>query len=246
MFDLQAFLQAESRRSLGEAIRQTFGSSLGARSFLLVGGAPARSGRISPIVVAADFPQSVMAQLHANPLCENIPLMNEWLQHERPICQQLDKMRARALSPAVNQMRRQGCHSLAGHGCFDLRGSSAIFLLLVDLPDSQMSNAAPLLQLALPLIQASLGTMRYRSRMKYYEEKSALSAREAEVLKYARHGMTNKEISSTMGLSFSTIKNHMAKIARKLGVKNRAASVAAASSNNLLASNFGESTIAPR
>ncbi|MCA3148781.1 MAG: hypothetical protein ING18_06810 [Burkholderiales bacterium] len=187
-----------------------------------------------------------MAQLHANPLCENIPLMNEWLQHERPICQQLDKMRARALSPAVNQMRRQGCHSLAGHGCFDLRGSSAIFLLLVDLPDSQMSNAAPLLQLALPLIQASLGTMRYRSRMKYYEEKSALSAREAEVLKYARHGMTNKEISSTMGLSFSTIKNHMAKIARKLGVKNRAASVAAASSNNLLASNFGESTIAPR
>jgi DNA-binding NarL/FixJ family response regulator len=58
--------------------------------------------------------------------------------------------------------------------------------------------------------------------------------------------MTNKEISSTMGLSFSTIKNHMAKIARKLGVKNRAASVAAASSNNLLASNFGESTIAPR
>ena len=128
MFDLQAFLQAESRRSLGEAIRQTLGSSLGARSFLLVGGAPARSGRISPIVVAADFPQSVMAQLHANPLCENIPLMNEWLQHERPICQQLDKMRSRALSPAVNQMRPallgQLGHHLLGCTCWGGAGTA--------------------------------------------------------------------------------------------------------------------------
>lgn len=244
MQGLQSFLQAQSRRSLGEAIRHTFGHALGAKSFLLVGGAPHSTGHISPIVAAADFPQTVLAQLHASAHSESVPLMNEWIEHQCPITMKLDKMRPHAMSPVVSQMQRHGCHNLAVHGCFDLRGSSAVFLVLVNLPESQLPDAAPLLQVALPLIQASLGSMRHRSRMKYYEEKSALSAREAEVLKYARHGMTNREISTTMGLSFSTIKNHMANIARKLGVKNRAASVATASTQNMLFSRFGDSTIA--
>lgn len=244
MLNLQVLLQAESRRSLGEAVRQVFCEQLGAQAFLLVGGAPLSNGRIAPIVVSANFTQSVLAELHATAQIHSVPLMEEWLNHQFPMTLTLENTHPRALSPITQVMKENGARTLATHGCFDLRGSSAIYLVLVNVPDSQMINASSSLQVSLPLMQAALGAMRHRSRKKHYDEVNALSTREAEVLQYARKGMTNRQISELMGLSFSTIKNHMANIARKLGVKNRTASVAA-TSQNFLVSRFGDSTIPP-
>lgn len=53
-----------------------------------------------------------------------------------------------------------------------------------------------------------------------------LSPREMEVLKHVSKGMTNKEISSQLGISFETVRNHLRHIYEKLHVRCRAEAVA--------------------
>jgi DNA-binding NarL/FixJ family response regulator len=49
----------------------------------------------------------------------------------------------------------------------------------------------------------------------------ALSPREKDILSQLLGGLSNKEISATLGISDKTVKNHLWKIYRKLGVENR-------------------------
>ena len=48
-----------------------------------------------------------------------------------------------------------------------------------------------------------------------------LSAREREVVENLLSGMTNREIAERLGISERTVKNHLWRIYRKLGVENR-------------------------
>lgn len=50
----------------------------------------------------------------------------------------------------------------------------------------------------------------------------SLSAREVEVLQQVANGRSNKEIGTLLGLSASTVKSHLARIARKVGTGDRA------------------------
>lgn len=48
-----------------------------------------------------------------------------------------------------------------------------------------------------------------------------LSPREMEILEHVTHGMSNKEIAFTLGISHQTVKNHMTSILRKLRKDDR-------------------------
>jgi DNA-binding NarL/FixJ family response regulator len=48
-----------------------------------------------------------------------------------------------------------------------------------------------------------------------------LSGREADVLHLVAHGWTNKEIAHRLRLELQTVKNHVGRILRKLGVRSR-------------------------
>jgi DNA-binding NarL/FixJ family response regulator len=48
-----------------------------------------------------------------------------------------------------------------------------------------------------------------------------LSTREMEVLACVTHGLSNKEIATTLAISHQTVKNHVTSILRKLGVEDR-------------------------
>lgn len=52
-----------------------------------------------------------------------------------------------------------------------------------------------------------------------------LTAREREILRLLSDGLTAREIGETLGLSPRTIEGHVAKILRKLGVRNRVEAV---------------------
>jgi DNA-binding CsgD family transcriptional regulator len=54
-----------------------------------------------------------------------------------------------------------------------------------------------------------------------------LSAREAEILALVAAGMSNPQIAARLGLSVLTVKSHLARMAHRLGVGDRAAMVAA-------------------
>jgi two-component system nitrate/nitrite response regulator NarL len=51
---------------------------------------------------------------------------------------------------------------------------------------------------------------------------AALTARELEVLTLVAQGLADKRIALVLGLSFHTVRNHVRKIMRKLGVGKRA------------------------
>jgi DNA-binding CsgD family transcriptional regulator len=48
-----------------------------------------------------------------------------------------------------------------------------------------------------------------------------LTAAEAQVVSYAVRGLTNKEIARQLGKSAMTVRNQLAGVYRKLGVKSR-------------------------
>jgi len=54
-----------------------------------------------------------------------------------------------------------------------------------------------------------------------------LTTRELEVVRHLRSGLSNKEIASELGIGLATVKNHVHNILNKLGVRTRAAVVAA-------------------
>lgn len=53
-----------------------------------------------------------------------------------------------------------------------------------------------------------------------------LSTREREIIKWVSDGKTNDEIAGILGISSFTVKNHVSRIFRKLGVTNRTEAVA--------------------
>ncbi|GAC1415499.1 MAG: response regulator transcription factor [Acidobacteriaceae bacterium] len=53
--------------------------------------------------------------------------------------------------------------------------------------------------------------------------KPAFTARELEVLKLLRDGRPNREIASSLGIDESTVKAHLGRLMRKVGVSNRIA-----------------------
>ena len=61
-----------------------------------------------------------------------------------------------------------------------------------------------------------------------------LTRREIEMLQYAAHGCSNKEIADLCFISSTTVKAHFRNIMRKLEVKNRTKAVALANSYGLL------------
>ena len=61
-----------------------------------------------------------------------------------------------------------------------------------------------------------------------------LTQRESEVLKQLAHGLTNKEIGQSLGISYETVKEHVQHILRKIGVNDRTQAAVWAVRKNLV------------
>jgi DNA-binding CsgD family transcriptional regulator len=66
-------------------------------------------------------------------------------------------------------------------------------------------------------------SMKYRilSNIEIEYGRAAVSMREREIMIQLLEGKTNREISQTLGISEKTVKNHLWRLYRKLGVENR-------------------------
>jgi len=105
------------------------------------------------------------------------------------------------------------------HGSGPLAGGGSAVVLL-GLPAAAGFREAWLLQLLLPYLHLAL------QRIATPAQAPAVSPRQAEILQWLREGKNNEEIGRQLGISPLTVKNHLQRLYRQLGVSNRAHAVA--------------------
>jgi DNA-binding CsgD family transcriptional regulator len=117
-----------------------------------------------------------------------------------------------------------------GHGL--IHGSGALAMggnafVLLGLPGAAGPREGALLQLLLPYLH--LAAQRIATAALAPSPLPAVSPRQAEILQWLREGKSNEEIGRLLGISALTVKNHLQRLYRQLGVNNRAHAVARSS-----------------
>ncbi|NGZ88014.1 LuxR C-terminal-related transcriptional regulator [Duganella aceris] len=131
-----------------------------------------------------------------------------------------------ALAPFLGELRELGMENLLIRGTERLPGG-ATFFVLFGLPHRPRPRHAYFLELLLPYLHMGLqrvGGSQARTRAAALAR--PVSAREAEILHWVREGKSNEEIGLILGISGLTVKNHLQRLYRLLGVSNRAHAIA--------------------
>ena len=123
-------------------------------------------------------------------------------------------------------MQTPDLNHLVTHGFCDNNTSISTLVIYggINAPINNVTSC--LLQLLMPSIHCALVKVHANSfdRRSYVNQnaiENPITKRELEVLRWVYKGKTNWEISSILGISHTTVKNHVQNIIRKLGVENR-------------------------
>lgn len=132
------------------------------------------------------------------------------------------------LAPCAPLLRASGFDNALVHGCIPPGGSGSVFALL-GMPPHPRARDGYLLQLLLPYLH--LACLRLPAAPAFASSAQtplarSLSARERTILERIRDGRTNEEVALQLGISALTVKNHLQRVYRVLGVGNRAHAVA--------------------
>lgn len=119
--------------------------------------------------------------------------------------------------PLALQAGAMGHGLLHGSGPLACGGSAVV---LLGMPAAAAVREAWLLQLLLPYLHLAL------QRIATAVPAPAVSPRQAEILQWLREGKSNEQIGRLLGISPLTVKNHLQRLYRQLGVSNRAHAVA--------------------
>ncbi|HJU99839.1 MAG TPA: LuxR C-terminal-related transcriptional regulator [Burkholderiaceae bacterium] len=134
-----------------------------------------------------------------------------------------------SLQPFQAELHQCGMDNALVHGTERLPGGASCFVLL-GLPHAARARQAYFLALLLPYLHlswqnVSAGVLTGAARTDGPLARP-VSAREAEVLYWVREGKSNDEIGQLLGISGLTVKNHLQRLYRLLGVSNRAHAIA--------------------
>lgn len=135
-----------------------------------------------------------------------------------------------SLLPFHRELAGCGYHNVLLHGTGALAGGGTVFALF-GMPMTPGPRHAWFLALLLPHLHLALvrlarpappGSGQPASRAGARQ----LSTREAEIVGWLREGKRNDEIGDLLGISSLTVKNHLQRIYKRLGVRNRVEAVA--------------------
>lgn len=144
-----------------------------------------------------------------------------------------------ALTAFAGELRALGLDNLLAHGTRPLPGGASFFVLF-GLPQRAHARQARFLTLLLPQLHLMLEHLAQqaapaRAAGGLDRPVRPLSAREAQILHWVREGKSNDEIGQLLGISGLTVKNHLQRVYRLLGVSNRAHAIARGAALRLLA-----------
>lgn len=131
------------------------------------------------------------------------------------------------LAACRDLLRRSAFENALVHGSAPVDGTATVFVLL-GLPFRPGKRHGYFLQLLLPYLHMALLRLPFAAdvRPDKTAPERALSAREVAILERVREGRTNEEVARSLGISALTVKNHLQRVYRVLGVANRAHAVA--------------------
>lgn len=132
------------------------------------------------------------------------------------------------LAACRDLLRRSAFENALVHGSAPVDGTATVFVLL-GLPFRPGNRHGYFLQLLLPYLHMALLRMPFAAadtRPGRAAPERTLSAREVAILEWVREGRTNEEVALALGISALTVKNHLQRVYRVLGVANRAHAVA--------------------
>ncbi|WP_377703840.1 LuxR C-terminal-related transcriptional regulator [Pseudoduganella sp. UC29_71] len=121
------------------------------------------------------------------------------------------------------ELLRLGLDNVLLHGSGALPGGSTCFALF-GMPQRPGPRQAYFLELLLPHLHFAL--LRLDAAPAAAPAERAVSRREMEILHWVREGKSNTEVGQILGISGLTVKNHLQRIYRTLGVSNRTQAVA--------------------
>lgn len=146
-----------------------------------------------------------------------------------PAVDTADGSALQSATPFRAELRALGFNNLALHATSRLPGGSSVFVLL-GLPQRPHARHAYFLALLLPhlhLMVQHLAQWRAACAIASVTVLTRpVSAREMEILHWVREGKTNDEIGQILGISGLTVKNHLQRLYRLLGVSNRTHAIA--------------------
>jgi transcriptional regulator EpsA len=124
-----------------------------------------------------------------------------------------------------DDVRRAGFDHALVHGTGPTSAGRSVFLLF-GLAQRPTARHAYFLELLLPHLHLALGRLPVARTSVDGAPARPLSARETEIIGWLRAGKSNDEMGRLLGISALTVKNHLQRIYRTLGVNNRAHALA--------------------
>lgn len=128
----------------------------------------------------------------------------------------------------------KGMRSSIIHGISDERGRHDCLYVMFSSQSKQDQMSCDAMQTLLPYLDTALRQVAHLPRQHARPEPQTatvassderLSAREVEIMSRVRQGKTNSEIAQILDISSFTVKNHLQRIFKKLGVFNRTQAV---------------------
>lgn len=184
-------------------------------------------------VMGCNFPDEYVKALQRPDGLTSSPIIAKWMKEQQPIlfepeCEEIVKT---APPGWLENFHRFGLRNLAAHGLCDVDSHTASYFSFSCIPGPLSQRHAYLLKLLVPHLHVALTRVVSDPRFKKKIASTTqinLSPREKEVLQWMSSGKSNWEIAQVVGLSESTIKNHVHHILCKLHTATRAQAVAKA------------------
>lgn len=225
---LSTLSQIHTTKALAEWFQSRFQPELKVSSVAVLWGRANPNVSLRPVFATVCYPENLLNKAHLKQnSSEFVPLLQSWQKAERPVIRKLSDVPQNQHGNWMREFKDAAFDTVCAAGCYDIRANYMTYLCATDPhPDLSEEELSGILTITISVLHGVLGKIwRRNHRAKQKQLNDLLTKRELEILKLVKNGKTNPEISTILGVTFPTIKNHLQNIMIKMRVNNRAEAV---------------------
>lgn len=226
---LASLSQIHTTKELAKWFRHSgFQTRLAPSSVAVLWGRANPTASLRPVIATTSYPERLLNKsLLKQCSGDYVPLLQAWQKAEGPLVKKLSDLPSNQHGEWASAFDESAFHTVCAVGCYDIRANYMTYLCITDPnPDVSEEETCGMLTITTSVLHGVLGKIwrkSHRAKQKHLHD--LLTKREIEILKLVKNGKTNPEISTILGVTFPTIKNHLQNIMVKMRVNNRAEAV---------------------